>query len=102
MKKILIIVASCWTLGASLPALAGPDFNAIEQARKAKQSAQQAEQPRPEANLPRVQAHVHLASLPCRWTMALALRRRRTRIDCARNAMPHRCKRARSQGDLTQ
>ena len=44
MKKILIIVASCWTLGASLPAVAGPDFNAIEQARKAKQSAHQAEQ----------------------------------------------------------
>lgn len=44
MKKILIIVASCWTLGASLPAAAGPDFNAIEQARKAKQSAQQANQ----------------------------------------------------------
>lgn len=40
MKKILIAMAAGWTLAASLPAVAGPDFNAIEQARKAKQSAQ--------------------------------------------------------------
>ena len=44
MKKILIAMAACWTLAASLPAVAGPDFNAIEQARRAKQSAQQADQ----------------------------------------------------------
>ena len=44
MKKILITAAAFWALGASLPAAAGPDFNAIEQARKARQSAQQVDQ----------------------------------------------------------
>ncbi len=44
MKEILITMAACWTLAASLPAVAGPDFYAIEQARKAKQSAPQADQ----------------------------------------------------------
>ena len=45
MKKLLIIVAvSCWALGAAMPALAGPDFNAIQQARKARDASKQADQ----------------------------------------------------------
>ncbi len=45
MKKMLITIAvSCWALGAAMPALAGPDFNAIEQARKAREAARQADQ----------------------------------------------------------
>lgn len=47
MKKLLITVAvSCWALGAAMPALAGPDFNAIQQARKATEAARQADQAR--------------------------------------------------------
>lgn len=40
MKRLLITIIGSLTLGATLPALAGPDFQAIEQARKAKQVAQ--------------------------------------------------------------
>lgn len=40
MKKLLIAVIGAVTLGTTLPALAGPDWQAIEQARKAKQEAQ--------------------------------------------------------------
>ena len=40
MKKTLMTIISALTLGAALPALAGPDWQAIEQARKAKQVAQ--------------------------------------------------------------
>ena len=39
MKTFLIAIISLLTLGAQLPALAGPDFQAIEQARKARQAA---------------------------------------------------------------
>jgi len=40
MKKLLITLVGALTLGATLPALAGPDWQAIEHARKAKQAAQ--------------------------------------------------------------
>lgn len=40
MKKLLIALISAITLGTTLPVLAGPDWQAIEQARKAKQAAQ--------------------------------------------------------------
>lgn len=39
MKKLLISLIGAVTLGATLPALAGPDWQAIERARKAKQEA---------------------------------------------------------------
>ena len=42
MKKLLITLIGALTLGATLPALAGPDWQAIEHARKAKQAAQEA------------------------------------------------------------
>lgn len=52
MKKLLIAVAaSCLALFAAVPALAGPDFNAIEQARKAKHSAAHMEQAEPRVAL---------------------------------------------------
>ncbi|MGH8790462.1 MAG: hypothetical protein ACREYA_36060 [Cupriavidus necator] len=40
MNKLLIFLIGMVTLGASLPAAAGPDFQAIERARKAKQAEQ--------------------------------------------------------------
>ncbi len=40
MKKLLVALVGALTLGATLPALAGPDWQAIEHARKAKQAAQ--------------------------------------------------------------
>jgi hypothetical protein len=39
MKKPLVILIGALTLGAALPALAGPDFQVIEQGRKAAQVA---------------------------------------------------------------
>ena len=42
MNKPLITFISALTLGTALPAFAGPDWQAIEQARKAKQSTQAA------------------------------------------------------------
>ena len=39
MKKSLLSFIAALALGASLPALAGPDFQAIEKARAAKQAA---------------------------------------------------------------
>ena len=39
MKKPLLSLIATIVLGASLPALAGPDFQAIEKARAAKQAA---------------------------------------------------------------
>ena len=44
MKKSLITVIGALTLSAALPALAGPDWQLIEHARKAKQAAQDARQ----------------------------------------------------------
>ena len=38
MKRLLIPIIGALALGAALPVAAGPDFQAIEQARKAKQS----------------------------------------------------------------
>ena len=40
MKKLLISLIDALALGATLPARAGPDWQAIEQARKAKQASQ--------------------------------------------------------------
>ena len=40
MKRLLITFIGALTLAATLPVLAGPDLQAIEQARKAKQVAQ--------------------------------------------------------------
>ena len=40
MKKSLITLIGALTLGAALPALAGPDWQLIERARKAKQAPQ--------------------------------------------------------------
>ena len=40
MKKLVISLIGALALGATLPALAGPDWQAIEQARKAKQASQ--------------------------------------------------------------
>jgi hypothetical protein len=40
MNKLLVTLISAITLGAALPAVAGPDWHAIEQARKAHQAAQ--------------------------------------------------------------
>lgn len=40
MKRLLITIIGALALGATLPAFVGPDFQAIEQARKAKQVAQ--------------------------------------------------------------
>ena len=40
MKRLLVTLATALTLGAALPAFAGPDFQAIEQARKAHRAAQ--------------------------------------------------------------
>lgn len=40
MKKLLISLMGALALGATLPALAGPDWQAIELARKAKQASQ--------------------------------------------------------------
>jgi hypothetical protein len=40
MKKLLITLIGALTLSTTLPALAGPDWQIIEQARKAKQTAQ--------------------------------------------------------------
>lgn len=37
MNKLLITLAGVLTLGAIMPAIAGPDFQAIEQGRKAAQ-----------------------------------------------------------------
>lgn len=42
MNKPLITLISVLTLGAALPAFAGPDWQAIEQARKAKLTTQAA------------------------------------------------------------
>lgn len=42
MKKLLVTLISAITLGTTLPVLAGPDWQAIEQARKVKQEAQAA------------------------------------------------------------
>lgn len=42
MKKLLITLIAASTLGAALPVFAGPDWQAIEHARKAKQEAQAA------------------------------------------------------------
>ena len=39
MKKLLITLIATISLGTALPVLAGPDWQAIEQARKAKQEA---------------------------------------------------------------
>ena len=44
MKKSLITVIGALTLSAALPALAGPDWQLIEHARKAKQAAQDTRQ----------------------------------------------------------
>ena len=38
MKKLLVSLIGALTLSITLPALAGPDWQAIEQARKAKQA----------------------------------------------------------------
>ncbi len=43
MNKLLVTLISAITLGAALPAVAGPDWHAIEQARKANQAAQTAQ-----------------------------------------------------------
>ena len=40
MKRLLVTLATAFTLGAALPAFAGPDFQAIEQARKAHRATQ--------------------------------------------------------------
>ena len=40
MKKQLVTLIGALTLGATLPAFAGPDFPAIERARRAKQAMQ--------------------------------------------------------------
>ena len=40
MNKLLVTLISAITLGVPLPAAAGPDWHAIEQARKAHQGAQ--------------------------------------------------------------
>lgn len=40
MNRPLITLISVLTLGVALPAFAGPDWQAIEQARKAKQATQ--------------------------------------------------------------
>lgn len=40
MKKLLITLIGALSLGAALPAVAGPDWQAIEAARKAKQATQ--------------------------------------------------------------
>lgn len=37
MKKLLLTLLCLTTIGAALPAFAGPDWNLIEQGRKAKQ-----------------------------------------------------------------
>jgi len=42
MNTPLITLISALTLGAALPAFAGPDWQAIEQARKAKQATHKA------------------------------------------------------------
>lgn len=42
MNKPLITLMGALTLGIALPAFAGPDWQAIEQARKAKQATQKA------------------------------------------------------------
>ncbi len=42
MKKLLITLISSFTLAAAAPALAGPDWQIIEKARKDKQAAAQA------------------------------------------------------------
>lgn len=39
-KKLLISIVGALMLGIAAPSLAGPDWQAIEQARKAKQAAQ--------------------------------------------------------------
>jgi|Transcript_12888 hypothetical protein len=41
MKKLLIILIGSFTLSAAAPALAGPDWQIIEKARKDKQAAVQ-------------------------------------------------------------
>lgn len=43
MNKLSIMLAGVLALGAAMPAIAGPDFQVIEQARKAKQAARIAE-----------------------------------------------------------
>ena len=40
MKKLLVTLIGALTLGAALPALAGPDWQAIEAARKAKRTTE--------------------------------------------------------------
>ena len=45
MNKLITIFMGSAALIAALPALAGPDWQIIEQARKAKQTAAQQEQP---------------------------------------------------------
>lgn len=42
MKKLLVTLVGAATLSTTLPVLAGPDWQAIEHARKAKQEAQAA------------------------------------------------------------
>jgi len=52
MKKMLVTIAvSCSALVAAMPALAGPDFNAIEHARKARDTAKQADRVKRDADL---------------------------------------------------
>ena len=49
MNKLLITLAGALALGAALPAFAGPDFQAIEQARKARHERLLAQKERAEA-----------------------------------------------------
>ncbi|VTU42380.1 hypothetical protein [Variovorax sp. RA8] len=61
MKKLFTTLISAVALGTTLPALAGPDFQAIEQARKAKQVAQVERQ----ADLRVAQGAARTGSLKC-------------------------------------
>ena len=45
MKKLLISLVGAVTLGVTLPSIAGPDFQAIERARKARHTTQHATMP---------------------------------------------------------
>lgn len=61
MKKLFVTIIGALTLGANLPALAGPDFQAIERARMAKQVAQAERQ----ADLRAAQGPARTGSLKC-------------------------------------
>jgi hypothetical protein len=63
MKKALITLLGVVVLGATLPALAGPDFQLIEQARKAKQERLRLAQAQQQQTPPQSDQHAQMEQM---------------------------------------